>query len=190
MRTCQECGAENPADAALCQECGEALDEGVTGPQARLTEAGYDPDEERELFERRYGIDVGDRTVEEYLDHLSRQDYSLTVWIGVIVVAEIAGVGLFLLELFLEFDPAVAPGLAFPAISLLLSLGILADTRAVGLFRPWAKIRWAYVLIAAIPLVGHIAAFLYLVLRRLMHQETTEHRRRLLDAGLELPGRQ
>lgn len=186
MRVCPQCGTENPADTALCTDCGEPLDEDTTGFDPLRDGADYDPEREREAFERRFGIDVGDRTVEEYLQHLSEQDYSLTWWIGVIVLAEIAGAVLFVTELILGFGPAVDVTVAFPVLSLLLALGVFADTRVVGQFRPWAKIRWTYVLISAIPLVGHVAALLYLVLRRLMRQQTEEHRRRLLDAGLDL----
>ena len=69
----------------------------------------------------------------------------------------------------------------------MLAIGIVTDTRAVGQFRPRAKIRWVYVLTSAIPLVGHISAFFYLVLRWFMHQEATEHRRRLLESEYNLP---
>lgn len=186
MRVCPQCGAENPADVARCNECGEPLDVGTTGFDPLLTGADHDPEKEREAFERRFGIDVGDRTVQEYVQHLSEQDYSLTWWIGVIVLAESAGAVLFVTELIFGIGPAVDVTVAFPVLSLLLAVGVFADSRVVGQFRPRARIRWTYVLLSAIPLVGHVAALFYLVLRRLMRQQTEKHRRRLLDAGLDL----
>ncbi|MFC7232338.1 hypothetical protein ACFQMM_14835 [Saliphagus sp. GCM10025308] len=187
METCPDCHAENPDDVAVCRECGVALETVAADPQSTLVDAGFDPEAEREAFERRHGIDIGDRTVDEYLRFLAQQDYSLTAWFGLIVVAELVGVGLFGIDLFVDHAVDVNLAFVFTAISIALAVGIVADTRAVGQFRPWAKIRWAYVLTAAIPLVGHISAFFYLLLRRFMHQEATEHRRRLLESGYDLP---
>lgn len=186
MRTCPQCHSETPDDVELCGECGATLRSDAKQPHTLLIDAEYDPEEERKEFEKRYGIDIGDRTVEEYLQHLTEQDYSVTIWFVLLVVAEIIGVGLFTIDLFFGLDLGVNLPLVFTGISVLLALSIFADTWAVGQFRPWAKIRWTYVLSAAIPFVGHIAAFFYLVLRRFMHEETTEHRRRLLEAGFDL----
>lgn len=193
MTACPVCGADQPNDATVCPECGADVesqpdDERVGGvdPSSPLTAENLDADAERERFERRYGIDIGDRTVEEYLDYLDRQDYSRTPWFWSVVLVEIVGISLFFATLFWEVPVAVGPELLFPATSLLMAVTILLDTRSVGQFGQWAKIRWTYVLSAAVPLVGHITGAFYLILRRLMYEETVEHRRRLLNAGVDI----
>lgn len=183
MRTCPQCDAVCD-QSVTCGECGAPLDPIDSGTPS-VMDADYDPEKERERFERRFGIDIGDRSVDEYLQHLSQQDYSLTVWVGVIAVAQIAGIGLFVLDQLADIY-LLDPIIPFTAISMVLAVGVFADTRAVGQFRSWAKIRWTYVLIAAIPLVGHIAGFFYLLLRRLMHERTDAYRRRLRNADVAL----
>lgn len=194
MPACPACGADYPNDAAVCPECGADLasrnaDEAAAGgvdPSSPLTAENLDAEAERERFERRYGIDIGDRTVDEYLDYLDRQDYSRTPWFWSVVLVEIVGVSLFFATLFWELPIGVGPVILFPATSLLLAVTILVDTRVVGQFGRWSKIRWTYVLSAAVPLIGHITGAFYLILRRLMHEETVEHRRRLLNAGVDI----
>lgn len=186
MQVCSECEAECPDGAMVCPECGNDLLGRGTEPRVPMANADFDPDEEAEQFERRYGIDIGDRTVDEFLQHLERQDYSATRWYWLIVAAEVAGVGLFAAALFLFGRVGPEFGALFTVASGLLALAIVGDTRVVGQFDRWARIRWAYVLLAAIPLVGHIAGVLYLLLRRLMREQTVKHRRVLLNAGFNL----
>lgn len=188
MPVCPECGVELSAEATSCSLCGADVTpvEEPTAAGPGITNADYDPEAERERFERRYGIDIGDRTVDEFLSHLGQQDYSPTPWFWLVVVTELAGVGLFAAVVFADVGLGVDARIPFVVISLLLGLSIFVDTRVVGLFRRWAKIRWTYVLVGAIPLVGHLGGFFYLVLRRLKHEETAEHRRRLLDAGFDV----
>lgn len=186
MPTCPQCEAETADEAAVCTECEATFEEGAFKDDPLFTGANYDPEERRKRFEQRYGIDIGDRTVDEYLQFLSQQDYSLTGWAAVIALAQIAGVVLFALNVFAGLGMGAILAYAFSAISVLMAVGIFGDTRAVGQFEPWAKIRWTYVLISAIPLVGHIAAAYYILLRRLMHEQTAEYQRRLLDAGFDV----
>lgn len=175
---------------------GPAIDPAVDGTETDghlvppVTGADYDPEAEREAFERRYGIDLGDRTVGEFIDHLDRQDYSLTPWVWLLAAAEVAGVALFALAVAGVVALGIDRAVVFVAISVLMAAAIFLDTRAVGQFRRWAKIRWVYVLLAAIPFVGHVAGVFYLVLRRLMHERTVEFRRRLLDSGFDLNARE
>ena len=201
MQRCPECGSENPDSESACSECGAGLrptegaaaapSEGVAEDPAAddafdLTAGDLDPDAERERFERRYGIDIGERTVSEYLEYLDRQDYSATPWFWSIVVVELAGIALFSLTVFADVSLFVEEAVLFTAASVLLAIGILADTHVVGQFGRWTKIRWTYVLFAAIPLVGHLTGALYLALRRLLHEQTVEHRKRLLNAGVDI----
>lgn len=151
-----------------------------------FAEAGFDQEEERKRFKRRFGIDIGDRTVDEFLEYLDQQDYSLTTWFWLIVAAQVAGVALFFLS-------QIQPGLLgaesaplFVLVSVAIGLAILADTRQVGQFRTWSRIRWTYVLLSAVPLVGQIAGAFYVLLRRLMRQRTQQHRRRLVSAGFDV----
>lgn len=183
MRTCPQCDVDVRDRSGTCGECGATLESTDPGTRPLDMDAVFDPETERERFERRFGIDIGDRTVDEYLQHLSQQDYSLTVWVGVIALVQVVGIGLFVLELIANVSLSLNPFLPFTILSIVLAVGIFADTRVVGQFRPWAKIRWTYVIISAIPLVGHIAGFLYLLLRRLMHERTDEYRRRFLNAS-------
>jgi hypothetical protein len=190
MAVCPECDAEVPDDAMVCHGCGANLNHvGSDDAGPAVTTADYDPEEAREQFERRYGIDIGDRTVEEFLAHLDRRDYSLTVWFWLVVVAELTGIVLFAATIFEVFTLGLDGRLVFTAISALLGLAIFADTSVVGQFERWAKIRWTYVLLSAVPLVGHIAGVLYLTLRHLMYEQTVEHRQRLMNAGFDVgPG--
>lgn len=186
MGTCPKCGAERAEGIAVCPACGadaEPIDAQI--PDA-ITTADYDPEDERELFERRYGIDIGDRTISEFLTYLDRQDYSTTPWFWLLVVAEIGGILLFAASLFSELTLGTNGRLLFVSASILVALGVFIDTRAVGQFERWAKIRWTYVLFAAIPVIGHITGAFYLILRHLMCEQTAEYRRRLLDAGFDL----
>lgn len=200
MRTCPACGADCDGEAD-CPACGAPL------PASEATSAGHDepaaagetplgaaavgdPDADaqatqRERFERRYGIDIGDRTVEEYLAYLNRQDYDTTPWYWAVVVTEVVGVSLFVASLRWDV-PFGGDALVFAVPSVALALAILADSRAVGQFGRWTKIRWTYVLSAALPLIGHLTGLFYLLLRRFMQEETVEHRRRLLNAGVDL----
>lgn len=186
MRTCPQCQASVSADRIACTECGTTLEGGRTEPGPQFTDADYDPEKEREQFENRYGIELGDRTIEEYLRYLSQQDYSLSLWTVVIAVAQLLGIGLFAAAFTAGVDLGVNLSYSLTAISIIMAVGIVGDTSVVGQFRRWAKIRWTYILLTAIPLVGHISAFLYLLLRRLKHEQTVEYRRRLLDAGFDL----
>lgn len=199
MPTCPVCGSDLPDDSAVCPNCGAELGSGdgdaddpaagdpeMGGLEATLMAENLDQEAERERFERRYGIDIGDRTVEEYLSHLDRQDYSTTPWFWGVVLFETAGVAAFVATVGLNTSLGIAPAVLFTASSVLLALAILGDTRAVGQFERWAKIRWTYVLSAAIPLLGCIMGAFYLTLRRLMHEETVEHRRRLVDEGVDI----
>lgn len=190
MPECPECDAEVPGDAVVCHGCGANLNHvGSHEAGAAVTTADYDPEEAREQFERRYGIDIGDRTVEEFLTHLDQQDYSLTAWFWFVVAVEVTGVVLFATTIFEVFTLGLDGRLVFTTISALLGLAILADTGVVGQFERWAKIRWTYVLLAAIPLVGHVAGVFYLTLRHLMYERTVEHRQRLMNAGFDIgPG--
>lgn len=186
MPQCPDCDAEIPGDPSVCHRCGASLDHLQSSGTPSVTNAEYDPEAAREQFERRYGIDIGDKTVDEFLSHLDQQDYSLSIWFWLVVVTEMVGVGLFALTIFGVFTLGVNSQLVFPSISVLLGLSILADTGDVGLFKRWAKIRWTYVLLAAIPLVGHLAGLLYLMLRHLMYEQTVEHRQRLMKAGFDV----
>lgn len=185
MRSCPNCEAEVIEGAEVCEMCESDLSTSTPSP-APVYDAGLDPESRRKQFERRYGIDIGDRTVDEYLEHLDQQDYSLSVWFGLITVAELLGVGFFFVSIFGLGEIGLAPRLIFPIISGVLALSILGDTRSVGQFEPRSKIRWVYILMSAIPLGGHIAALFYLVLRRLMYEQTTQHRRQLFDAGFDV----
>jgi hypothetical protein len=186
MPACIDCDAEVPSDASVCHRCGASLDHIQSSGTPSVTNADYDPEAAREQFERRYGIDIGDRSVDEFLSHLDQQDYSLSIWFWLVVATEMVGVGLFALTIFEIFTIGVNSQLVFPSISVLLGLAILADTGDVGLFERWAKIRWTYVLLAVIPLVGHLAGLLYLMLRHLMYEQTVEHRQRLVKAGFDV----
>lgn len=183
MSTCPECGAEWPKGTAACEACGADL---APTPEAPVIagSADFDQEAERQRFEARYGIDIGDRTVDEYLSFLDRQDYSPTRWFWVVVAVQLASVGLIAFALFGPGGWEVVPAL-FP-LSVLLAVAILADTAHVGLFRRWSPTRWLYVLIALIPLPGQISTFLYLLLRRLKRQQTERHRRRLFESGIDL----
>jgi hypothetical protein len=189
MRTCPECGTENADGADACTDCGTVLEPPAGGPAELFAEAGFDQEEQRERFERRFGIDIGDRDVDEFLDYLDRQDYSLTAWFWVIVAAQVLGVALFFLSQTRPGLFAVAGldmSLTFVAVSGVIGLSVLADTRAVGQFDTWSRIRWTYVLLSSIPLVGHIAGAFYVLLRRLMRERTQKHRRRLVSAGFDV----
>lgn len=188
MPACEACGAELPDDVTVCSLCGTERGEadGQTGPAIRTAE--YEPDAEREAFERRYGIDIGDRTVDEYLEFLEQQDYRLTPWFWSVVGTEVAGIVLFFSIVFSSPGWGQLVAYVFLALSLGLALAIFADSRTVGQFRQWARIRWTYVLFAAIPLLGHLMGGFYLVLRRLKHEQTIEQRRRLLNDGFDLGG--
>lgn len=190
MEPCPNCGAERPDDAGVCPRCGVGLRAEATPTEDRepapdpVIDADFDEARERERFERRYGIDIGDRSVDEFLEDLDRQDYSVTGWVWVIAIAETVWVGLLT---FTQLGPGgweLLP--AFVAMSVLLAIAIFADTRSVGLFRPWSKTRWTYVLLAFVPICGQIGGVLYLVLRRFMRQRTERHRRRLLEAGFDI----
>lgn len=185
MRRCPNCEAEATEDAEVCEICGSDLSPSTPSP-APFHDADLDPESRRKKFERRYGIDIGDRTVEEYLEHLHQQDYSRSVWLGLLVVAELLGVGFFTVSVLGAGGAVFAPHVIFPVISGTLALSILGDTHSIGQFEPRSKIRWVYVLLSAIPLVGHIAALFYLVLRRLMYEQITKHRRQLFDAGFDV----
>jgi phosphate/sulfate permease len=76
--------------------------------------------------------------------------------------------------------------LTFVAVSTAIGVSVLADTRAVGQFGRWSRIRWTYVLLSSVPLVGHIAGAFYVLLRRLMRERTQKHRRRLVSAGFDV----
>ncbi|MFB6130473.1 MAG: zinc-ribbon domain-containing protein [Salinigranum sp.] len=192
MRACPECGAEWPDDVTVCTRCGTEIEHSepssdhaaadTTG--APLVDADYSQQTERERFEQRYAIDIGQRTVDEFLEHLARQDYSPTAWFWAVVVTELAGIGLFVYSHFAFDGWRHIP--IFVAFSALLALSIYADTREVGQFRRWSKTRWTYILVSVLPFVGQIGGFLYLVLRRLMRQQAVEHRRRLMEAGFDL----
>lgn len=194
MRQCPSCTGAVPPGADTCPDCGAeigdvatdaTIDSGdTTGPG--IADADYDPAAERERFERRFGVDLGDRTIEEFLVHLGRQDYSLTPWFWLVVAAEAAGIALLGVALFGDVRFGGAGVAVFGATAALLALAIFADTRVVGLFERWAKIRWTYILMAAIPLFAHLAGLFYLVLRRLKHEQAVEYRRRLLDAGFDV----
>lgn len=202
MRTCPECGVELQDDAEACTLCGTTLNAspadgsdpadgdppsgsaGAVRQPEPTAEADFASDRER--FERRYGIDIGDRTADEFLENLDRRDYSPNAWFWLVVAAEVVGAGLFWVGLF---GPGGFGGLVsqlFLASNGVLALGVFGDTRAVGRVGQWATIRWTYVVLAAVPFVGHIAGLLYLVMRRLNHEQTVEHRRRLLSEGVEL----
>lgn len=180
MHACPACGADWPNDASACPRCG--FDPAVHGDGE--SDDRHAPDPHREWFERRMGIDIGDRSVAEFVEALERRDFSLTVWVWLVVAAELASITLAAIALFGPGGWGLLPGLV--AISGLMAFAILADTRAVGQFRQWSKTRWTYVGLSTVPLCGQIAGLLYLVLRRLMHLETEEQRRRLLDAGVDV----
>lgn len=184
MQRCPACATEAPPGTTTCPECGASLSEDDPGTAAPHT--GVDPEEEAEWFERRYGIDIGDRTVDEFLRHLERQDYSLSAWFWLVVAAELAGVVLFAAALAVPAVSGRPVAVFFGATSAVLALAIHGDTRAVGQFDRWARIRWTYVLLAAVPVAGHVAGALYLLMRRLKREQTAAHRERLLDAGFDL----
>ncbi|MFC7251637.1 hypothetical protein ACFQJ5_17635 [Halomicroarcula sp. GCM10025324] len=151
-----------------------------------ITDADYDPEAERERFQRRFGIDIGDRTVDEYLDHLDQQDYSPTPWFWLLIVTEIAGIILAAATLFDVIELGVEGGIVFAIISVALAALVFADTRVVGQFERWAKIRWTYILMSAIPVIAHLTGIFYLLLRRLKHEQAVEYRRRLMNAGFDI----
>lgn len=184
MQRCPACATEAPPGATTCPECGATLvdeDPGTAAPYP-----GVDPEEEAERFERRYGIDIGDRTVDEFLRHLERQDYSLSAWFWLVVAAELAGVVLFAAALVVSAASGRPVAVLFGVTSVVLALGVHGDTRAVGQFDRWARIRWTYVLLAAVPVAGHVAGALYLLMRRLKREQTATHREHLLNAGFDL----
>ena len=183
MPTCRECGAEWPYGTASCEDCGMVL-EANADVTAISPNADFDREAERERFQAEYGIDLGDRTVDEYLDHLDQQDYSLTAWFWVVVGAESALLGLFTYVLF-------GPGgwellSAVSTLSVLLSAAIYADTAVVGLFERWSRIRWLYIRFPLVPYYGQIATFIYLMLRRFERERTERERRRLSESGFDI----
>lgn len=187
----EETAAPDDAPAAESEAVEETTPAGEASDATEgfdVTTADYDPEAERERFERRFGIDIGDRTVDEFLSHLDQQDYSSTPWFWSVVAIETVGITLFCLVVFTDLGLGVDSRLLFVGASLLLAAAIFADTRVVGLFERWAKIRWTYILLAAIPLVAHLAGLFYLVLRRLKHEQTIEHRQRLMSAGVDIDG--
>lgn len=186
MTRCPECSAELPAGALGCSECGADLTEHESMATTSIRDADFDPEREREEFERRYGIDIGERTVDEFLAHLDQQDYSLTKWFWLVVATEVAGVAAFVAVVFGDLNVGTEGALLFGGVSALLALSIFVDTRVVGLFERWAKIRWTYIVIAAIPLVAHLAGLFYLVLRRLKEEQAFEQRQRLTNAGFDI----
>lgn len=181
METCRSCGAEWPDGTASCEECGADL----TGADPVVAaNADFDQEAERERFQARYGIDIGDRTVDEYLDYLDRQDYTVTPWFWLIVAVEVASVALIAYGAFGPGGWDLVPVLF--GMSVLLAAGIYGDTARVGLFRRWATIRWLYIVVPLVPLWGQIAAFLYLLLRRLKREQQERERRRLFESGFDL----
>ena len=185
MHPCHECGAKWPEDTSTCGACGADLGSGPTeGALARNADSHQAA--ERERFQAEYGVDIGDRTVDEFLEYIERQDYTHTAWFWVVVVAELAGVGL---TAYLVFGPGGQELLpAFALLSVVLSSAIYADTARVRLFEQWAKARWVYVLFPLVPVWGHIAGVVYLLLRRLEREATERARRRLFEAGVDLEG--
>lgn len=181
MQTCPACGAEWPDGTASCEACGAELPEAEPVIAAN---ADFDQEAERERFQAQYGIDIGDRTVSEYLQYLDRQDYTITAWFWLIVAAEVASVGLIAYGTFGTGGWDLLP-VVF-GLSVLLAAGIYLDTARVGLFRRWATTRWIYIIVPLIPLWGQIAAFLYLVLRRLKREQRERERRRLFESGFDV----
>lgn len=185
MRTCRVCGGESPKAAMVCTSCGlsfaltESLAEADRGASAEVEAL-----EAHERLEREHGIDIGERTIEEYLADLNQRDYSRNAWYWSIVALEVAWVGLVgAAEIGLQ-SGEIYPWLA--AISALLPVAILLDTYAVGQFDRWSKVRWTYVLTAVVPLFGQIAGGLYLLGRHLYHQEAEEHWRTLVEFAHDL----
>lgn len=183
MQTCRACGTEWPDETVTCEQCGADLATRTAEP-AIATNADFDQQAERERFQARYGIDIGERTVDEYLQYIARQDYSLTTWFWAIVGVEVVLVGLLAYALIGSGGWEVLPVLL--GLSILLSAAIYADTKLVGLFEQWSAIRWLYILLSLVPFSGQIAAFLYLVLRRLKREQTERERRRLFESGFDL----
>lgn len=182
---CRGCGAVWPEDRKTCDDCGASLVAGIS-ESGLATIAGHDQETERKKFQVKYGVDIGDSTVEEYLQYLERQDYSVTIPFWSIVVGEIVTVGLSAYALFGPGGRGLLP--VFLGVSVLLSLSIYADTAHVKLFDRWAVIRWLYIGVALTPLAGQIGAFFYLVLRRLKRERTQRVRRHLLESGLDVDG--
>lgn len=183
MQTCRECGATCPDGAVACDDCGAYLTAAAAEPTVP-TNADYDQEAEREQFQAKYGVDIGDRSVDEFLQYLGCQDYSPTIAFWSIVVAEIVAVGLAAYGLIGSGGWELLS--VFLAVSALLSISVYADTAQVKLFERWAKIRWLYIVLPLVPLAGQIAAFLYLVLRRLKRERMERLRRRLLESGLDV----
>ena len=185
MQTCRECGAVWPDGAGSCTDCGADLTANVEEPSF-ATSADFDQEAERERFEARYGIDIGDRTVDEYLEYLERQDYTLNAWFWVIVGGEIALVGIIGYAVVGPGDWGLLP--VFVAISVVLSAAVYADTALVKLFEKWSRIRCLYVAFPLVPVYGQIATFIYLVLRRIERERTEQERRQLNESGFNVEG--
>lgn len=186
MQSCPECGAARLADESTCESCGADLDGERTATAGPPAGAGADFDQaaERKRFEVEYGVDVGDRTVDEYLAYVARQDYSRTAAFWLVVGGGLAWLGTMA---YLVFGPGGRELLpAFGVLSVVLSAAVYADTARVGAFDRWAKVRWLYVLFPLVPLWGPAAAFVYLLLRGLKREETARARRRLVEAGIDL----
>lgn len=183
MQTCGACGTECPNEAVACGECGAYLDPTAAEP-AIATNADFDQEAEREQFQARYGIDIGDRTVDEYLEYIQRVDYSLTTWFWLVIGTEVALVGLIVYGV-------IGPGgwELFPVVlvlSVFLATAIYADTAVAGLFEKWSRIRWVYIALSLVPYCGQIATFLYLLMRRFEREKTERERRRLFEHGFDV----
>lgn len=186
MPVCPECDTAVSDASARCPECG-ALVRMNEGPIPEpLQGADVPPEEEQEWFEKRFGIDIGDQSILEYLNYLEQQDFALSLWFWLFAMAELAGIVVFVVNMWGPPLPEIIFWYGYTAISVLLAIGIFGDTRLVGQFRPGSKTRWVYVLLAAIPVLGHVTGFLYATYRRLKHEETVRERRRLLDAGFDI----
>lgn len=180
MQTCRVCGAGSPDSAQSCDECGADL----TAEPAVAPTADLDKESEREWFQAAYGIDIGDRTVDEYLQYVERQDYSLTTWFWLLVGVEFALSGVLGYTLIGPAGWELLPVVML--LSVLLSATIYADTAFVGLFDRWSRIRWLYIAFPLVPYYGQISTAIYLVLRRIERERTERKRRRLNESGFDV----